>query len=211
MKATLRLLLLSCTLGPTSACAQTHTRAAGTPAPQAPLAPRVLGSGFQVGDRILLKVEGDSQFSDTFTVGPGPGLTLPVIGEIPLVGVRRADVEPYMSRELARYLKDPVVRAKALIRVSVVGEVQRPGFYSLPGDAVLADALIQAGGPTREARGPGVTIERGGEPILPGDSPQLPFAPGLTPGQAGPRGADRFVVARLALPDSERAWRVFWT
>src|SRR3989442_9450747 len=140
MKAILRLLLLSCTLGPTSACAQTHTRAAGTPAPQAPIAPRVLGSGFQVGDRILLKVEGDSQFSDPFTVGPGPGLTLPVIGEIPLVGVRRADVEPYMSRELARYLKDPVVRAKALIRVSVVGEVQRPGFYSLPGDAVLADA-----------------------------------------------------------------------
>src|SRR2546427_3207271 len=118
MKAILRLLLLSCTLGPTSACAQTHTRAAGTPAPQAPLAPRVLGSGFQVGDRILLKVEGDSQFSDTFTVGPGPGLTLPVIGEIPLVGVRRADVEPYMSRELARYLKDPVVRAKALDRKS---------------------------------------------------------------------------------------------
>src|SRR2546426_6307818 len=104
MKAILRLLLLSCTLGPTSACAQTHTRAAGTPAPQAPLAPRVLGSGFQVGDRILLKVEGDSQFSDTFTVGPGPGLTLPVIGEIPLVGVRRADVR---SEEHTSELQSP--------------------------------------------------------------------------------------------------------
>src|SRR2546427_6827157 len=188
MEAILRLLLLSGTLGPTSACAQTHPRAAGAPAPQAPLAPRVLGSGFQVGDRILLKVEGDSQFSDTFTVGPGPGLTLPVIGEIPLVGVRRADVEPYMSRELARYLKDPVVRAKALIRVSVVGEVQRPGFYSLPGDAVLADALMQAGGPTPEARGPGVTIERRGRANLPGDSPQLPVAPWPPRDQAGPRG-----------------------
>src|SRR3989442_12915439 len=187
MKAILRLLLLSCTLGPTSACAQTHTRAAGTPAPQAPLAPRVLGSGFQVGDRILLKVEGDSQFSDTFTVGPGPGLTLPVIGEIPLVGVRRADVEPYMSRELARYLKDPRGRAKAPIRVSVVGEVQRPGFYSLPGDAVLADALMQAGGPTPEARGPGVTTQRRGEALLPGDSLPLPVAPGLTLGQGGLR------------------------
>src|SRR2546428_7864941 len=171
MKAILRLRLLSCPLGPTSACAQTHTRAAGSPAPQAPLAPRVLGSGFQVGDRILLKVEGDSQFSDTFTFGPGPGLTLPVIGEIPLVGVRRADVEPYMSPELARYLKDPVVRAKALIRVSVVGEVQRPGFYSLPGDAVLADALIQAGGPPREARVPGGPLEPGAEPPPPGSSP----------------------------------------
>src|SRR2546428_10273363 len=169
MKAILRLLLLSCTLGPTSACAQTHTRAAGTPAPQAPLAPRVLGSGFQVGDRILLKVEGDSQFSDTFTVGPGPGLTLPVIGEIPLVGVRRADVEPYMSRELARYLKDPVVRAKALIRVSVVGEVQRPGFYSLPGDAVLADALMHADGDTPKVEGARLADAREGGATPHGD------------------------------------------
>jgi protein involved in polysaccharide export with SLBB domain len=197
MRTILQLLLISCALGPTSACAQTQTGAASTPAPQ------VLGSGFQVGDRILLQVEGDSQFTNTFTVGPGPALTLPVIGEIPLVGVRRADVEPYMSRQLARYLKDPVVHAKALIRVSIVGEVQHPGFYSLPGDAVLADALMQAGGPTREARVPGMTLERGGKPLLQGDSLQLAFARGLTVDD------DRFVLPRLTSHDSERTWRIF--
>jgi len=206
MKTILRLLLVSCALGPAGACAQAHAGAASAPAPQARQVP---GGGFQVGDRILLKVEGDSQFSDTFTVGPGPGLTLPVIGQIPLVGVRRADVEPYVSQQLARYLKDPVVHAKALIRVSIVGEVQRPGFYSLPGDAVLADALMQAGGPTREARVPAMTLERGGKPLLQGDSLQLAFARGLTVDQVGLRDDDRFVVPRLATHDSERTWRIF--
>jgi len=204
MKTILRLLLVSCALGPTSACAQARTGAAS-----APPAPQVLGSGFQVGDRILLQVEGDSQFTNTFTVGPGPALTLPVIGEIPLVGVRRADVEPYMSRQLARYLKEPVVHAKALIRVSIVGEVQHPGFYSLPGDAVLADALMQAGGPTREASVPTMSLERGGKAILHGDSLQLAFARGLTVDQVGLRDDDRFVVPRLATHDSERTWRIF--
>src|SRR2546422_5770131 len=82
-------------------------------APATAPAPQVAGSGFQVGDRILLQVEGDSLLSKTFAVGPGPALTLPVIGAIPLTGVRRSDIEPYLSQQLARYLKEPVVHAKA--------------------------------------------------------------------------------------------------
>src|SRR2546422_7824845 len=49
---------------------------------------------FQIGDRILLRVEGDSSLTDTFTVSRGPALVLRVIGELSLAGVRRADVEP---------------------------------------------------------------------------------------------------------------------
>src|SRR5207249_3222905 len=82
------------------------------------------GSGFQVGDRILLQVEGDSLLSKTFAVGPGPALTLPVIGAIPLTGVRRSDIEPYLSQQLARYVKEPVVHAKALINLSILGEAE---------------------------------------------------------------------------------------
>src|SRR5438132_5082586 len=83
---------------------------------------------FQVGDRILLHVEGDSTLSDTFTVVTGPALRLPAIGEISLAGVRRADLEAHLTRELGRYINSPVVQARALIRLSVLGEVTRPGF-----------------------------------------------------------------------------------
>src|SRR5438093_9895859 len=89
-------------------------------------------TAFQPGDRILLRVEGDSALSDTFTVVAGPALRLPDVGEICLAGVRRTDLEAHLTRELGRYIKEPVVQAHALIRVSVVGEVTRPGFYAVP-------------------------------------------------------------------------------
>src|SRR2546427_10530858 len=74
-------------------------------------------TGFQVGDRILLHVERDSALSDTFTVVAGPALRLPNIGEISLAGVRRTDLEAHLTRELSRYIKDPVVQARALIQI----------------------------------------------------------------------------------------------
>jgi hypothetical protein len=92
---------------------------------------------FQVGDRILLSVEGDSALTDTFTVVAGPVLRLPQIGDISLASVPRSGIEPYLTRELGRYINDPVVSARALIRISVMGEVARPGFYAVPIDLGL--------------------------------------------------------------------------
>src|SRR6058998_3715231 len=129
-------------------------------------------TGFQVGDRILLHVEGDSALSDTFTVVAGPALRLPIIGEIALAGVRRTDLEAHLTRELGRYIKDPVVQARALIRVSVVGEVTRPGYYAVPSDLVLADALMVAGGATKDARVDRLRILRGNASLWSGNALQ---------------------------------------
>src|SRR6266511_5266509 len=151
-------------------------------------------TGFQVGDRILLRVEGDSALSDTFTVVAGPALRLPAIGEIPLGGVRRADLETYLTRELSRYLKDPVVHARALIRVSVLGEVVRPGFYAVPLDLVLADALMVAGGPTQDARVDRLRIVRGESALWGGARLQSAMARGATLEQLAIRAGDRIEV-----------------
>src|SRR2546428_10385059 len=135
-------------------------------------------TAFQIGDRILLHVEGDSALSDTFTVVAGPTLRLPNIGEISLAGVRRTDLEAHVTRELSRYIKDPVVQARALIRVSVVGEVTRPGFYAVPVDLVLPDALMLAGGATQQARVDRLRIVRGNASLWDGDRLQAEIAHG---------------------------------
>lgn len=150
--------------------------------------------GFQVGDRILLRVEGDSVLTDTFTVIAGPALRLPVVGDVALTGVRRADLETYLTRELSRYLKDPVVRARALIRLSVLGEVARPGFYAVPADLVLADALMAAGGPTKDARVEKLRIDRGGGRLWSGARLQAAIARGATVDEMGLRAGDRITV-----------------
>src|SRR5438093_10880610 len=161
---------------------------------------------FQVGDRILLHVEADSALSDTFTVVAGPTLRLPNIGEIPLAGVSRNDLEAHLTRELGRYIKDPVVQARALIRVSVVGEVTRPGFYAVPVDLVLPDALMLAGGATQLARVDRLSIVRGSAPLWGGERLQAAIAHGATLDQLGVKAGDRIQVPGERDPESK--WRI---
>jgi protein involved in polysaccharide export with SLBB domain len=163
-------------------------------------------TSFQVGDRVLLSVEGDSALSDTFTVVPGPALRLPEIGEISLAGVPRADVEAHLTRELGRYIKDPVVEARALIRVSVLGEVTRPGFYAVPIDLVLPDALMLAGGATQDARIDRLRIVRGNAALWSGSRLQDAIARGSTLDQLGVQAGDRIEVPKERDPESK--WRI---
>ncbi|HYS00071.1 MAG TPA: SLBB domain-containing protein [Gemmatimonadales bacterium] len=162
--------------------------------------------GFEVGDQILLEVEGDTQFTHAFSVGPGPALTLPVIGAIPLASVRRADVETYLTQQLGRYVKNPVVHAKVLVRLGVLGEVEHPGFYTVFSGAVVSDALMAAGGPTKDANFTGARIERDGKGIFVGNGFQDAFTRGLTIEGMGLRTGDRIVVPRRN--DTERTVRM---
>jgi len=164
------------------------------------------GTPFQVGDRILVRVEGDSALTDTFTVVAGPALRLPEIGEISLAGVRRAEVEAHLIRELGRYLKDPVIEAHALIRVSVLGEVTRPGYYAVPVDLVLPDAIMLAGGATQRARVERMKILRGDSPLWSGDRLQTAIAKGATVDQLGMRAGDRIQIPGRGDPESN--WRI---
>ena len=174
--------------------------AAQAAAAQAPSTP------FQVGDRILVHVEGDSALSDTFTVVAGPALRLPTIGEISLAGVRRSDIEAHLTRELGRYIKDPVIEARGLIRVSVLGEVNRPGFYAVPIDLVLPDAVMLAGGATQRARIERMQILRGEALLWSGEQLQTAIARGATVDQLGLRAGDRIQIP--AQRDPESGWRI---
>ena len=161
---------------------------------------------FVPGDLISLVVEGDSTLSGIFTVGPGPALTFPVIGQISLVGVRRADLESQLRERLGRYLRNPVVHAKALIRLMIVGEVSKPGVYAVPTDQVLADVLTVAGGPTPGAKVTGIRIERGDRRLLEGDRLQAALARAVTVDDLNLRAGDRIVVPRQRDPES--TWRI---
>ena len=163
-------------------------------------------TAFQVGDRVLLEVEGDSILSDTFTVVAGPALRLPAIGEISLAGVPRNELQAHMTRELGKYLKDPVVEARALIRVSVLGEVTRPGYYAVPVDLVLADALMLAGGATQSARVERLSIMRGDASLWSGNRLQQEIARGATLDELGMRAGDRIQVPGRRDPESK--WRI---
>jgi polysaccharide export outer membrane protein len=163
---------------------------------------------FQVGDRILLEVYGDTALSDTFTVQAGPAIDLPVIGVMPLSGVKRTEVQAYLTKELERYLKEPMVRARALVRLAIEGEVADPGFYAVPADLVLSDAFMVAGGLTTEAKMSDVKIDRAGREIFEGEKLRFAVAQGKTIDDLGLRSGDRIYVPRLMRRDAESNFRI---
>jgi polysaccharide export outer membrane protein len=157
---------------------------------------RLARGDFRVGDRILLTVEGEKELSDTFTVGLGGQLTLPLIGNVALEGVLRSELQEYLTRRLAQNLRDPDVRTRAFVRLSIQGAVTHPGYYGVPADALLSDALMAAGGTTQEANVTRLRIERDGKPIWEGKALQQAIADGRTLDGAGLVAGDQVIVPR---------------
>jgi hypothetical protein len=154
-----------------------------------------LDSGdFQPGDRILVRVEGEQQLSDTFTVGPGPALVLLRMGVLPLGGVLRSELTGRLTTHLARYLRNPVVQARPLIRILVEGDVGKPGFYAVPPELPLADVITVAGGLTQRAKATRMRIERGPDEIWSGERLRQALGRGYSLDQLNLRAGDRVFV-----------------
>jgi protein involved in polysaccharide export with SLBB domain len=153
-------------------------------------------TAFRPGDRVLLSVEGEPALSDTFTVDSRLRLTLPAVGEIPLEGIPRPDIQGYLATTLGRYLREPVVTARALVRIAIAGEVLRPGFYAVPTDLVLSDAIMVAGGATADAVLRDMRVERGHQQLLSAKALGDAVSRGYTLDQIGLEAGDRIVVPR---------------
>src|SRR5438128_5229927 len=144
-------------------------REAGSATWAALIRSRLDSGDFQVGDHIVLQVEGEQPLSGTFTVAPGPELMLPQLGAVPLGGVLRSELQGRLAGYLARYIQNPVVQVQPLIRVLIEGGVARPGFYTVPPELPLPDVFTVAGGLTAQARVTGVRVDRRHEAIWDGE------------------------------------------
>jgi protein involved in polysaccharide export with SLBB domain len=168
--------------------------AAGGGAEAAAAKERLANGDFQVGDRIALSVAGETALTDTFTVREGQILRLPQIPDIPLHGVLRSEIQDTLTHVIARYIKEPDVHATALIRIAVLGEVQHPGYYSVPADALLSDVLTRAGGATPNSNLNKATIRRNGLQLLNQGIVSGALANGQTIDQLNLRPGDEIMV-----------------
>lgn len=155
---------------------------------------------FQVGDQIELAVEGQQELTNTFQVAPGRVLILPVIGEVPLKGVLRSELEEHLTKSLARFIVEPKVHATSKIRISILGQVAQPGFYVVPSEVPLTDALMLAGGPAQHAELTKIYVERGGDRIWGGEALQAAIIEGRTLDQLSLRAGDRIIVPGAQQP-----------
>lgn len=166
------------------------------------------GDSVRVGERVLLRVDGEPTLTDTFTVMPGPAIALPGIGSVPLAGAHRADLGPYLQSYLTRYLRAPKVQATVLMRVAVLGEVAKPGYYAVQSSTPLADLVMLAGGPTHDALMSRAKIERDQHDVAADGTLANAMARGATVGAAGLQSGDQIVVPAIERRDPESTFRI---
>jgi protein involved in polysaccharide export with SLBB domain len=182
--------------------AETRVKAAG-------LRERLEEGDFRIGDRILLLVENQPTFSDTFAVGGGQVLTLPQIGAVPLRGVLRGELEDYVGEYLSRFLREPSVRAHPLVRVAITGGIGRPGFHTVPSDVPITEVIMMVGGPSPTAEMEKIRIDRGERTVWEPGQMRQAVLDGRTLGELNVQSGDLIVVPTRREMTPERAVRTF--
>ncbi len=155
---------------------------------------RLRDGDFRVGDQIYIRVEGDSVLNDTFTVDRDRHLVLPVGGRVPLAGVLRSELDAHLTLRLSRFLRDPVVTTSVLLPLAVEGKMSRVGYFTVPAELPLTQAIMLVGGPTGDSQIRKVRIERNREPIWEEDPLQQAMVAGLTLEELDLRPGDRIIM-----------------
>ena len=156
-------MLLATTTLPSMGCA-----AAPAPAPAAQAAPAASSAVYRLGlgDKVRIQVFGESDLSGEFQVSGAGALAMPLIGDVPAVGLTARELEAALtSRYRNGYLRDPKISVEVydFRPYFILGEVEKPGRYPSSEGITVMNAIATAGGFTYRANTKKVYIRRAGE------------------------------------------------
>lgn len=148
------------------------------------------------GDVFQLKVVGEKDLPENYQIASDGTVDLPYIHTLKVVGLEPQEIARLIRRRLMekQILKDPavVVSVKEYNskRVTLLGEVQKPGSFPVAPGLTLIQALSQAGGLKPLANARQLRLTRSGKDgqtttvvidvtaITEGSAPDIPLQPG---------------------------------
>jgi len=142
---------------------------AGSNAPPLPQSARTpAGEVYKLGlgDKLRVNVYGEPQLSGEYQVSGNGAVTMPLVGDVPAVGLSARELEAALTaRYAAGYLRSPRIAIEVydFRPYFVLGEVQRPGRYPSTEGQTLLGAIATAGGFTYRANQRRVFIRRVGD------------------------------------------------
>lgn len=155
-----------------------------------------LDSGdFQVGDQLIVTISRDEVQVDTATVRDGKVVSFSALPDVSLAGLLRSEVQARLQEHLDRYRKEFTLRVNLLTRLQVVGQVGRPGFYSISPDRPVSEVIMLAGGPTPLSKLDEVSIRRDRRLIVKASQWRVAVKSGTTIAQLGLQPGDEIEVA----------------
>jgi polysaccharide export outer membrane protein len=116
------------------------------------------------GDEIYVLVADQAALSGAFTIGPEGTYIQPVVGSVALNGLTTKEAAQQLTARLAGILVRPQVTVSVTkrrpLRISVLGEVARPGRFELPYDESILSAIANAGVHTEYADDESIYVVR---------------------------------------------------
>ncbi|MBO9594268.1 MAG: polysaccharide biosynthesis/export family protein [Niabella sp.] len=115
-------------------------------APQAPIT-TVTTPGTPTNTTGISSVNNSDAARNGYLVDENGQVNLPVLGKIDLIGLTRKEAQDKITAEVAKTAKTPIVNIRFLnYKVTVIGEVTRPGSFNVPDERVnVLEALGMAG------------------------------------------------------------------
>lgn len=119
------------------------------------------------GDELQITVWDQAELSSTATVRPDGRISVPLVEDLPAAGVTPTDLADKIAARLTEYYDNPLVTVVVVSglgdltqQIRVIGEAQQPKSLPYRSGMTLLDALIAAGGLSRQADGNGAQLER---------------------------------------------------
>src|SRR5262245_37283264 len=112
---------------------------------------------YRIGPEDLLQITvwKNNEITRQALVRPDGKISLPLVNDVQAAGLTPLELRAELTRKLADYMPSPEVSVIVLgvnsFKVSIIGEVSRPGRYELKGWVTVLDALALAGGFTQFA------------------------------------------------------------
>ncbi len=117
-------------------------------------------------DVLHISVWQNQDLDQEVVVRPDGMISFPLIGEVEAAGLTLTELDATLTERLKEFVKYPEVSISIKKiggqRVLVLGEIYRPGVYSLTGAKTIVEAITLAGGLTKDAVASSIVIIRGG-------------------------------------------------
>lgn len=110
---------------------------------------------------------GEAEISTTpvlqsYLVDPSGYIDFPVLGKLKVAGMTRNELADFLKKGISKYAKDPLVTVNIMnFKVSVLGEVNKPGTISITNERIsILDAISMAGDLTINGKRTNVVLIR---------------------------------------------------
>jgi protein involved in polysaccharide export with SLBB domain len=142
------------------------------PSTFAPVEQVPVGPDYVIGpdDEIRIAIWGKIDGQWMARVDRNGNINLPKIGVLGVTGLSFEQLKELLNREFSKYYNgfemNVSMGSLRTIRVYVVGNVNRPGSYTVSSFATLVNALIEAGGPSKIGTMRDIQVKRNGKTVV---------------------------------------------